>query len=111
MDDQRASSVPLEVIDLVSLSMAASGSGPQWVHESADLDLTFLSWPASQGVVAHVNDEVDVLLIVMAGTADITIAARTYRLSSGQALLIPKGVERSIAGATERTTFSSRAAL
>jgi hypothetical protein len=107
MGDQSIPPEPLAVIDLAGLSVAAHGGGPQWAQESGDLDLTFLSWAAGQGVAAHANDEVDVLLIVAAGAADVTIAARTYRVSSGQALLIPKGVERAITCATERVSYLS----
>ncbi len=107
MDQQRVSPEPVELIDLAGLSMAATGGGPLWAQESADLDVTLLSWPADQGVPAHVNDEVDVLLIVIAGSASVTIGASTHRVAAGQALLIPKGVERAIVGGAERVSYLS----
>ena len=83
-------------VDLVTLSSGASQSGPQWSHESTDLDLTVLSWTAPQQIAPHVNDEVDVLLIGVQGVGEVTVNAETYLLAPGQALVIPKGVERSL---------------
>ena len=83
------------LVDLAALS-AGTGSGPQWGHESEDLDLTLLAWTAGQGVAAHVNSEVDVVLIVIAGAGDVTVNAKHYRLVPGQALVIPKNAERAI---------------
>ena len=96
---------PAVLIDLAHL--ATAGNGPQWSYESVDLDLTLLSWTAGQQVAPHVNDEVDVLLIAVAGTGDVTVNAEVHRLSAGQALLIPKGAERAIQSATERFSYLS----
>ncbi len=93
------------LIDLARL--ATAGNGPQWSYESVDLDLTLLSWTAEQQIAPHVNDEVDVLLIAVAGTGDVTVNAEVHRLSAGQALLIPKGAERAIQSATERFSYLS----
>jgi mannose-6-phosphate isomerase-like protein (cupin superfamily) len=84
------------LIDLSELCRAAEGSGPQWGHESGDLDLTLLSWEAGGRVAPHVNDEVDVFLIALDGAGEVAVGAETHPLRPGQALLIPKGAERSI---------------
>jgi quercetin dioxygenase-like cupin family protein len=84
------------LIALAAASTAAEHDGPQWSHESTDLDLTLLRWQAQHQIPAHVNDEVDVLVIGVAGAGDVVVGAAVYRLASGLALLIPKGVERSL---------------
>lgn len=83
-------------IDLTELCRNATGSGPQWGHESEDLNLTLLSWEAGKSIAPHVNNEVDVVAIVLDGAGEFTVNGQAYPLSAGQALLIPKGAERSI---------------
>jgi len=53
--------------NLVGLLASRGDSGPLWATESDDLDCTFVSWENGQGVVAHVNSEVDVMMIVLSG--------------------------------------------
>ncbi len=60
-------------IDLAGLGERAQSSGPQWSYESTDLDLTLLTWNAQQGIASHVNDEVDVVLVVVAGAGEATV--------------------------------------
>lgn len=95
------------LIDLVGLYRAAEGSGPQWGHESEDLDLTLLNWTAGQQVAAHVNNEVDVVMIVVAGMGEVVVNGHAHQLTPGQALLIPKGAERAIRCTGERFGYLS----
>jgi mannose-6-phosphate isomerase-like protein (cupin superfamily) len=96
-----------KLIDLAGLSANAVGSGPQWGHASHDLNVTLLSWDEKAGVVAHVNDEVDVLMIVVAGEGEATVNGEVVPLAVGQALLIPKGVERAIRSRGSRFSYLS----
>lgn len=93
-------------IDLRVLDKHAGG-GPQWGHESEDLDLTLLAWSGEQQVPAHTNNEVDVLMIAVAGRGQIRVGGDEYELVPGEALLIPKGVERSIRCAAESFAYLS----
>ena len=95
------------LIDLNALSDAAVGAGPQWGHASDDLNLTLLSWPAQHCVAAHVNNELDVVIVVVAGEGEVTVNDQTFQLRAGQALLIPKGAERAIRCSGERFSYLS----
>jgi len=95
------------VVNIQHLSAAAAGNGAQWAYESEDLDMTLLSWTSGQEVAPHVNTEVDVLVIVLAGAADMTVAAHTYHVGIGEMVLIPKGAERAIRCSTERVSYLS----
>ncbi|HEX6288441.1 MAG TPA: AraC family ligand binding domain-containing protein [Herpetosiphonaceae bacterium] len=95
------------LVDLAALAVAAHQSGPRWSHESADLDLTLLSWPSPQQIAPHVNDEVDVLLIGVQGSGEVTVNAATYRLVPGMALLIPKGAQRSMRSTDDGWSYLS----
>ncbi len=94
------------LIDLANLSTHAGG-GPQWGHESEDLDLTLLAWTGEQQVAPHTNDEVDVLLVAVAGVGEVRAGDEVFHLVPGQALLIPKGNERSIRCVGEQFAYLS----
>ena len=94
-------------IDLLALAAAPQGNGPQWSHESADLDLTLLSWQSGQEIAAHVNAEVDVVFFVVDGSGEVIVNGATHALTAGQALLIPKGSERAIRCTGERFSYLS----
>jgi mannose-6-phosphate isomerase-like protein (cupin superfamily) len=94
-------------IDLLNTSRNASGSGPQWSHESEDLDLTLLSWSKGRRIEPHVNSEVDVVWIGVEGEGVATVNGVVHPLSPGVALLIPRGCERSIESTSERLCYLS----
>jgi len=76
--------------------LATSGTGPLWGMASTDLNATLLAWPPGHEVPEHVNDELDVLLIVLDGNGSATIDGEPNDLTSGSALLIPRGSRRRI---------------
>jgi quercetin dioxygenase-like cupin family protein len=84
--------------DLASLTRAASAQGAAWTHQSEDLDVNLLVFASGQGVAEHINTEVDVLLVGIAGAGAVTIDGTRHILSAGQALVIPKSARRSTEG-------------
>jgi quercetin dioxygenase-like cupin family protein len=87
---------PLEFLTPAEVLARESGPGPVWTRSSADLNVNLISFDQGLGVPAHVNDEVDVLLIIVAGEGVLEIDRAAYLISAGQVCLIPKGVERAI---------------
>lgn len=83
-------------IDLGYLMETAVESGPQWGIESEQLNSTLLAWKQGEGFVAHVNDEVDVLLIMLKGSAEVRVGDAQFILASGQAALLPRHASRSL---------------
>jgi quercetin dioxygenase-like cupin family protein len=75
---------------------AGSGDGPLWGMASEDLNSTLLSWSAGKGTPAHRNDERDVLMVVVDGSALVSVAGEPVEVHAPAALLIPKGVARQI---------------
>jgi quercetin dioxygenase-like cupin family protein len=92
-----------EIVDLG----APEGEGPLWGTASADLNATLLAWPAGGGVGAHVNHERDVLLVVLAGDATLELDGEPKPLAEGSAVIVPKGVARSIAAGPEGVRYLS----
>jgi mannose-6-phosphate isomerase-like protein (cupin superfamily) len=78
------------------LNQAAKGDGPVLGGASADLNFTLLSWSDGHTIGRHINDEVDVLMIVLGGRGEAMIGEERFDLAEGHAVLIPKGVEREI---------------
>jgi mannose-6-phosphate isomerase-like protein (cupin superfamily) len=92
-----------EPVDL----LAASGSGPLWGMASADLNATLLAWPAGHALAEHVNAELDVLVVVVAGAATVTIDGAPHELRAPAALLIPRGTRRAIRAGADGTRYLS----
>jgi quercetin dioxygenase-like cupin family protein len=88
-----AGAVSVSAVDALT---AARGSGPVWTRTSADLNVNLLSFDDGEGVPEHVNSEVDVLLVVVAGEGRALIDGVEHRLAPGSLCLIPKGCARSI---------------
>jgi quercetin dioxygenase-like cupin family protein len=88
-----------EILTPADMLSRESGPGPVWTRSSADLNVNLLSFDQGQGVPAHVNDEVDVLLVVVAGEGVLELSDTPRPLRAGQVCLIPKGVTRAIRSA------------
>ena len=81
------------VVDLATIA-SAGGHGPVWTTRSDDLDVNLLVFEADDGVAEHVNDQVDVLLVGIAGRGIVTIDGLPHAFAAGRAVLIPKGARR-----------------
>ncbi len=72
------------------------GIGPLWGMASTDLNATLLAWPPAHEVAEHVNEELDVLVVVLDGHGAAIIDGETHDLAAGSALLVPRGTRRRI---------------
>ena len=71
--------------------MTPASGGPVWGAASADLNATLLEWPAGEGPAEHVNEARDVLYVVLAGTATLTVDGEERELGAGEATIVDKG--------------------
>ena len=92
-----------EVIDLA----APQGDGPLWGTATEDLNATLLAWPAGHEVAEHVNDERDVLIVVMAGSASVTVDGAAHEVATSRALVIEKGCSRAIRAGDQGVRYLS----
>lgn len=83
------------VADLSSVPLDGP-SGVAWGLDSPQLNANLVTIAAGDGVEAHNNDEVDVLLIVSSGRGELVIDEQIYALASHSVVLIPRGSTRSI---------------
>ena len=101
-DDPRAD----EVVDL---RMVPSGSGGVvWsLTHGGDLDANLVRLGPGDGIGAHVNDDVDVLLVVRSGAGDLTIDGRIRAIGPDHVALIARGSERSIEAGADGIAYLS----
>src|SRR5688572_21438443 len=83
-------------VDIAAVAKANGLQGALWSRETTDLDVNVVAFPAGSGVAEHVNAEVDVLVVVIAGEGRAQVAGHVHSLAAGVALVIPKGAPRSI---------------
>jgi quercetin dioxygenase-like cupin family protein len=81
--------------------------GPVWGVESEDLNATILEWPSGHRAPEHVNTERDVLIVVLAGSADVAIGAESRTLRAGEALIVPKGEPRRVTAGGDGVRYLS----
>lgn len=86
------------IVELAARARAATAPGAIWTQQSEDLDVNLLIFASGEGVAEHVNDEVDVLVVGVAGAGAVTVDGTRHILRSGQAIVIPKGARRSTKG-------------
>lgn len=83
-------------VDLMGLAQRHGGMTALWSDTSADLHINLLTFAAGDGVGEHVNAELDVLLVGVAGVGNVEIDRLAHPLRPGCAVLIPKGARRAI---------------
>jgi quercetin dioxygenase-like cupin family protein len=94
------------VADLRELARAAHHR-LAWSAASEDLHLNLLVLTGGEVVEEHVNVEVDVLVIGIAGSGIVEIEGVHHELGPGRIVVIPKGKRRSIAGRSGRLAYLS----
>lgn len=75
-------------------------------HEG-DLDGNLVRLAAGRGIDAHVNAEVDVLVIVRAGDGELEVDGTSHRLTPSALALVPRGTRRSITAGPDGITYLS----
>lgn len=83
-------------VDLRGIAGEAVGPGVVWAFkESSDLNANLVRFPAGEGVGAHVNAEVDVVMVGVSGTGVATVEGKAHALTDGTLVFVPRGASRS----------------
>lgn len=91
--------------DLAATAATTAVRGPAWRLTDADLNANLLVFDTGQGIDAHVNHSVDVLIVGISGNGSVTIDDAVYPLAAGKTVLIPKGSNRAILAASDRFAY------
>jgi quercetin dioxygenase-like cupin family protein len=74
-----------------------SGDGVQWaLAGSDDLNANLVALGPDGEIGEHVNDAVDVLVVVLAGAGSMTVEDDRHPLAAGGVVLVPRGARRRI---------------
>jgi quercetin dioxygenase-like cupin family protein len=87
------------LVDVAALAADAALTqiaGAVWSLGSADLNINLMRFADGDGVESHVNAELDVLVVVVAGEGVLDVDGRQERLRPGTLAFIPKGAQRAI---------------
>jgi mannose-6-phosphate isomerase-like protein (cupin superfamily) len=88
--------------DLLSVD-AQGANGVVWsLPRGSDFDANLVYLAAATGVGAHVNEELDVLLICVNGAGTVALDGALYELRAGILVAVPKGARRQVTAAPTR---------
>ena len=78
------------------VASAGDRVGVIWALErSGDLNANLVRFDAGGGVGEHVNEEVDVLFLGVAGSGSVRVDGKEHALSAGALVFVPRGARRS----------------
>lgn len=95
-----------EIVDLAAVSVGSGGAIWSLPH-GGDLDANLVRLDPATGIDAHTNNDVDVLVLVQSGTANLTVDGQTRQVGADHLALIPKGSNRSIMAGAAGVTYLS----
>jgi quercetin dioxygenase-like cupin family protein len=86
--------------DSVNLGETAASSagraGVVWTLQgSSQLNANLVRFSVGGGVGEHVNDEVDVIVVGVAGSGSVEVNGKEHPVSEGTMIFIPRGTRRS----------------
>jgi len=88
-------------IDLLTVDRRGADGAVWSLAHGGDLDANLVRLGPGGGVDAHVNDDVDVLIVGIDGSGSVTIDSVQNELCTGIVIAIPKGTTRSIQSRAE----------
>lgn len=94
----------------------AAGNGVHWaLTDNPDLNVNLAHLDAGDAVASHVNDAVDVVVVVLDGAGVASVDGKEHDLAPHTLVVVPAGTERSLqaggAGLTYLTVHRRRGPL
>ncbi len=104
---RRNDAVRPDGVDLSGLTESGS-SGAVWsLRHGGDLDANVVWLRPDDTIDEHVNDEVDVLVVVWSGEGELTSDGRPVALRPGVVVQIERGARRSVVASPDGVTYLS----
>jgi quercetin dioxygenase-like cupin family protein len=97
----------VEAADLPTLARGdVPPAGVRWrLPAHGDLNANLVSFPAGEGVGEHVNEELDVLIVGVAGTGEVIVDGVAHPVRPGAAILVPRGARRATRASAGRLSY------
>lgn len=96
---------PAGPVALLATAELATQSGVAQGFAGAELNVNLVVLLAGTSVEAHVNDAVEVSIVVLAGTGYAEIDGQRHTLAPGAMLLIPLGARRELGAQSSRFVY------
>lgn len=81
--------------------------GVVWSAAPEGVHVNLVAMEPTEAIGAHVNDAVDVLVVVLVGSGTLTVDDRPFDLRAQRAVLVPKGTRRSLTAAGDGIRYLS----
>lgn len=112
VDDQPTPSGTGDDGQVVAVDLGATDtrgrSGVVWsLPHGGDLDVNLVHLQSDDSIGAHVNNEVDVAIAVLAGRGQVSVNGTGHDLRSEVLVVVPKGARREIRAGREGITYLS----
>ncbi|MCB0076230.1 MAG: cupin domain-containing protein [Anaerolineales bacterium] len=94
-DAPKNNSATVAYVDLASLlDTSGMADGVIWSSAPSQLNVNLVHLSLGETIPPHINEEVDVLIVALAGEGTLAINDEPYTLDAGVVALIPRGAER-----------------
>ena len=84
------------VVDLAGLAAAGDRPGALWRLDGEDLQANLIRLGLGDRIQPHRNDEVEVLMVVVAGRGELTLDGQVRPLAPMALVHVPKGAVRAV---------------
>jgi quercetin dioxygenase-like cupin family protein len=93
---------------VVDLDVATGVGGAVWsLPHGGDLDANLVRLAPGGAIGSHVNDDVDVLIVVREGDGRLTVDGVQHELKASTVAVVHKGAERAITAGEEGVAYLS----
>lgn len=92
-------------VDTLALTTSIAHDGALWSTATEQLNVNVLRFRHAEGVPLHLNNEVDVVVVVLSGAGTLTIDDQQHVMQPGRLYVIPRGVQRSIICTAEELVY------
>jgi mannose-6-phosphate isomerase-like protein (cupin superfamily) len=83
-------------VAIAQILAEADHTGAVWSHSSSDLNINVVVIDPQSPVGRHINNEVDVVMVVVGGSGLVQVGDKEIAVTAPQAVIIPKGTSRAI---------------
>jgi quercetin dioxygenase-like cupin family protein len=86
----------VSAVDLAGLAAAGDRPGALWRLDGEDLQANLIRLDSGDRIRPHRNDEVEVLMVVVAGRGELTIDGQVHPLTPMALVHVPRGTVRAV---------------
>jgi quercetin dioxygenase-like cupin family protein len=95
------------LVDLGGLAAAGDRPGALWRLDGEDLQANLIRLGSGDRIQPHRNDEVEVLMVVVAGRGELTLDGQVHPLAPMALVHVPKGAVRAVVAVDEPLAYLS----